>query len=54
LLLAGRPAYSQARYDGRLEGTKVGMTLFYNDHMAKDWVSGVGTGVPTTAVGGFI
>ncbi|MGH3669797.1 MAG: hypothetical protein ACRDSH_04070 [Pseudonocardiaceae bacterium] len=55
LLLAGRPGYSQARYDGRLEGTKVGMTLFYTDHIAKDWVhSGVGTGVPTRAVGGFI
>jgi len=54
LLLAGRPAYSQARYEGRLEGTKVGMTLFYTDHVAKDWVEGVGTGVPTKAVGGFI
>ncbi len=54
LLLAGKQAYSQARYDGRLEGTKVGMTLFYNDYMAKNWVHGVGTGVPTKAVEGFI
>ncbi len=54
LVLAGQQAYSQARYDGGLEGTKVGMTLFYNDFIAKDWVHGVGTGVPTKAVGGFI
>jgi hypothetical protein len=53
LLLADRRAYSQARYDGRLEGTKVGMTLFYNDYMAKDWVNGVGSGVPPKASGGF-
>ena len=54
LLLAGKRAYSQARYEGQLEGTEVGMTLFYNDYMAKYWVHGVGTGVPTKAVGGFI
>jgi hypothetical protein len=53
-LLDGRPAYSQARNDGRLEGTKVGMTLFYTDKVAKDWVAGVGTGVPTKAAGGFV
>ncbi len=55
LLLAGRAAYSQARYDGRLAGTEVGMTLFYNDFVAKDWVyGGVGTGVPAKAVEGFL
>jgi hypothetical protein len=55
LLLAGRAAYSQARYDGRLAGTEVGMTLFYNDFVAKDWVhGGVGTGVPAKAVQGFL
>ncbi|MDQ2881914.1 MAG: hypothetical protein M3Y48_11990 [Actinomycetota bacterium] len=53
-LLNGHPLYSQARNDGQLEGTKVGMTLFYSDKVAKDWVAGVGTGVPTQAVGGFI
>ncbi|MGH4009079.1 MAG: hypothetical protein ACRDTH_13150 [Pseudonocardiaceae bacterium] len=53
-LLGSRPAYSQARYDGSLEGTKVGMTLFYTDYVAKNWVHGVGTGVPINAVGGFI
>jgi hypothetical protein len=52
-LLNNHPIYSQARNDGQLEGTKVGMTLFYADKVAKDWVAGVGTGVPTTAVGGF-
>lgn len=55
LLVSDRPAYSQARYDGRLEGTKVGMTLFYTDYVAKSWAhSGVGTGVPTQAVAGFV
>lgn len=55
LLVRDRPAYSQARYDGRLEGTKVGMTLFYTDYVAKSWAhSGVGTGVPANAVAGFI
>ncbi|MGH3997006.1 MAG: hypothetical protein ACRDTJ_06040, partial [Pseudonocardiaceae bacterium] len=55
LALAGRAMYSQARYDGRLEGTEVGMTLFYNDFVAKDWVhGGVGTGVPAKAVEGFL
>lgn len=53
-VLNGRPIYSQARNDGRLEGTEVGMTLFYADKVAKDWVAGVGTGVPSKAVGGFI
>ncbi|WIX92973.1 hypothetical protein [Amycolatopsis sp. DG1A-15b] len=46
--------YSQARYDGGLAGTKVGMTLFYTDYVAKNWVADVGTGVPTAAVGGFV
>ncbi|MEO7195187.1 MAG: hypothetical protein ABIZ05_10240 [Pseudonocardiaceae bacterium] len=53
-LLGGYQVYGQARNDGRLEGTNVGMTLFYTDKVAKDWVAGVGTGVPTKAVGGFI
>lgn len=53
-LLTGHPAYSQARTDGRLQGTDVEMTLFYTDKVAKDWVHGVGAGVPTAAVGGFV
>ncbi|MFC7617354.1 hypothetical protein ACFQV2_31970 [Actinokineospora soli] len=45
---------SHARYDGGLEGTEVGMTLFYTDHIAKDWAAGVGGGVPSEAVPGFV
>lgn len=30
--------YQAARYDGRLKGTKVGMTLFYTDLLAKLWI----------------
>ncbi|MEA5362908.1 hypothetical protein VA596_25475 [Amycolatopsis sp., V23-08] len=52
--LTHRPVFSQARYDGGLAGTKVGMTLFYTDYVAKNWVADVGTGVPTAAVGGFV
>ena len=50
----GKPFSSHARYDGGLAGTEVGMTLFYTDHIAKDWVAGVGTGVPADAVPGFV
>lgn len=53
-VLHDRPAYSQARYDGGLEGTEVGMTLFYTDYVTKDWTHGVGTGVPARAVAGFV
>ncbi|MGH3916054.1 MAG: hypothetical protein ACRDTC_21990 [Pseudonocardiaceae bacterium] len=53
-LFEGLPTYSQARYDGGLAGTEVGMTLFYTDFVAKNWINDVGTGVPTDAVGGFI
>ena len=53
-LLRGGPAYTQARYDGGLAGTEVGMTLWYTDYVAKHWVAGVGTGVPAKAVGGFV
>lgn len=54
VLLTGHSPYSQARNDGQLEGTKVGMTLFYTDKVAKDWVGGVGSGVPSKAVSGFV
>jgi hypothetical protein len=43
--------YQQARYDGPLEGTEVGMTLFYTDLLAKLW-SGVARGRPE--VEGFV
>jgi hypothetical protein len=52
--LTGGPAYSQARYDGDIAGTAVGMTLFYTDFEAKNWSTGVGKGVPTKAVPGFV
>ena len=56
----GRPVsataghYHQARYIGGLEGTEVGMTLFYTDLIAKQWVNGIGSGVPDKAVRGFV
>jgi hypothetical protein len=53
-LIKGHPIYSEARYEGGLAGTKVGMTLFYTDHIAKNWVAGIGTGVPSKAVPGFV
>ena len=52
-LLERKPVYSQARYEGGLKGTEVGMTLFYTDHMAKNWSNGVGAGLPE-AVRGFV
>jgi hypothetical protein len=52
--LRGRPSFSVARYDGGLVGTEVGMTLFYTDMVAKNWVTGVGVGVPSKAVPGFV
>ncbi|MGH3941253.1 MAG: hypothetical protein ACRDTG_21980 [Pseudonocardiaceae bacterium] len=53
-LFGGAPTYSQARYDGGLAGTEVGMTLFYTDFVTKDWINGVGNGVPADAVEGFV
>jgi hypothetical protein len=53
IALGGASPYGEARYDGDLRGTEVGMTLFYTDYVAKDWVNGVGTGVPAEAVEGF-
>ncbi|WP_018639629.1 hypothetical protein [Parafrankia elaeagni] len=53
-LVDGGPVYSQARYDGGLENTDIGMTLFYTDYVAKSWVVGTGSGIPTAAVGGFV
>lgn len=52
--LNGTVPYSQARYEGGLAGTEVGMTLFYTDYVAKGWTSGVGTGVPAGRVPGFV
>ncbi|WP_194918975.1 acyl carrier protein [Catenulispora rubra] len=52
--LAGQTTMSQARYDGGLAGTAVGDSLAYVDYVTKNWVAGVGQGVPTKAVGGFL
>ncbi|MEY9859669.1 hypothetical protein ABH935_005302 [Catenulispora sp. GAS73] len=52
--LSGQTTMSQARYDGGLAGTAVGDSLAYVDYVTKNWVAGVGRGVPTTAVGGFL
>jgi hypothetical protein len=54
LQLRGLSAYSQARYDGRLAGTAVGMTLFYTDYVAKTWVTGAGTRIPSQQATGFV
>lgn len=35
--LQDRYAYQEARYDGELQGTEVGMVLFYTDLLAKLW-----------------
>lgn len=44
-----------ARYDGPLQGTQVGMTLFYTDLLAKLWASvDYGRSAPTDAVPGFV
>ena len=53
-LLNGHTTMSQARYDGGLAGTAVGDSLAYVDYVTKNWVAGVGQGVPTQAVGGFL
>lgn len=53
-LLNGQTTMSQARYDGGLAGTAVGDSLAYVDYVTKNWVAGVGRGVPTQAVGGFL
>jgi hypothetical protein len=52
--LLGEAAYSQARYEGKLKGTAVGMTLFYTDDVAKSWKTGVGSGIPGEAATGFV
>ncbi|MFI9380785.1 hypothetical protein [Kutzneria sp. NPDC052558] len=53
-MIVDYPAYSQARFDGPLAGTEVGMTLMYDDFEAKQWSNGVGDSVPSKAVPGFV
>jgi hypothetical protein len=58
-LLMARDQPSCARYDGpsqrdrSLEGTRVGMNLFYTDHIAKMWVTDHGRSAPILDVPGF-
>lgn len=54
-LLAARHRSQCARYDGPLQGTRVGMNLFYTDLMAKIW-QGVDyyRSAPTDAIPGFL
>jgi hypothetical protein len=43
-----------ARYDGPLQGTRVGMNLFYTDLLAKLWGFDIHHSAPTTSVPGFL
>lgn len=53
--LHARHRYQCARYDGPLEGTRVGMVLFYTDLLAKLWQSVDYYGsAPVGAVPGFV
>jgi hypothetical protein len=45
--------YQKARYDGNLQGTQVGMHLFYTDLLAKIWTSNYLGTAPLTAIPGF-
>lgn len=47
-------SYQCARYDGPLQGTEAGMTLFYTDLLAKLWAYNWGGSTPTTEVPGFV
>jgi hypothetical protein len=46
--------YQGARYDGDLQGTEVGMVLFYTDLLAKLWTSDVAASSPTVAIADFM
>ncbi|HKI04702.1 MAG TPA: hypothetical protein VKK31_22165 [Thermoanaerobaculia bacterium] len=54
LHLKGGPPYQNARYEGGVKGTEVGMTYFYTDLVAKAWLLDKGDGVPTGKVPGFV
>ena len=45
--------YQKARYDGKLQGTEVGMTLFYTDLLAKIWASNMFRSQPDVNFIGF-
>ena len=45
--------YQKARYDGKLQGTDVGMTLFYTDLLAKMWAANMFNSHPDINITGF-
>lgn len=47
-------SYQHARYDGDLQGTEVGMTLFYTDLIMKLWSMDYGHSIPSKQVPGFL
>jgi len=49
-----RDAVQCARYDGPLQGTHVGMNLFYTDLLAKLWLIDHHHSAPATSVSGFL
>ncbi len=49
-----RSRYQCARYDGPLEGSAAGMTMFYTDLLAKLWAMDYGRSAPSDAVPGFV
>ena len=50
-----RPGYQAARYDGGLQGTDAGMTYFYTDLVAKNWLAiQNGHGDPYGIITGFV
>jgi hypothetical protein len=49
-----RNHFQAARYDGDLQGTEVGMILFYTDLLAKLWSSDMLYSTPVKAVPGFV
>jgi hypothetical protein len=45
--------YQRARYDGEIQGTAVGMTLFYTDLLAKIWAANMFDSHPDVNITGF-
>ncbi|WP_460596739.1 hypothetical protein [Geomonas sp. Red276] len=52
-MLQERRSFQSARYDGNLQGTGVGMALFYTDLLAKLWALDYQNSAPRGAVTGF-
>lgn len=53
-LLTQETQYQSARYDGLLQGTEVGMTLFYTDLLAKLWALDYEKSAPSADIVNFI